>query len=98
MDEREIKVVLGRKKNEPKKKREFSKMWLVGCLAVTVLFVSFSYILSFLDKNPVETLSAQIVQCLCTVDGVSFFGYNLQNSVRAYSQNKYTYKNNRSDT
>lgn len=97
MDEREIKVVLGSKK-EAKKKREFSKMWLIGCLSVTVIFVSFSYILSAFDKNPVESLSAQIVQCLCTVDGVSFFGYNIQNSVRAYSQNKYTYKNNRSDT
>lgn len=97
MDEREIKVVLGSKKEE-KKKREFSKMWLIGCLSVTVIFVSFSYILSAFDKNPVESLSAQIVQCLCTVDGVSFFGYNIQNSVRAYSQNKYTYKNNRSDT
>lgn len=71
------------------KKMEFSQKWLLGCIFFTVLFTALSYVLSYLDKNPLEALSSQIIQCMCTVDGFSFIGYTVQNAVRAYCTDKY---------
>lgn len=72
------------------KKPEFSKRWLVAVVVVSTLFTAASYILSWMDKNPVENLSIAIVQIMWAVDGVCFIGYNAQNSIRAYSQNKFS--------
>ena len=44
-------------KDKPnKKKLEFSQKWLIGCIIISVIFTSMSYILSWFDKNPVESL------------------------------------------
>lgn len=71
------------------KKPEFSKRWLVVIVMVSTIFTATSYILSWMDKNPVENLSIAIVQIMWAVDGVCFVGYNVQNSIRAYSRNKF---------
>lgn len=76
-----------------KNKMEFSKKWLIGCIVFSVLFTCASYILSAFDKNPVESLSAQIVQSVWAMDGICFVGYNIQNCVRAHSLNKYVENN-----
>lgn len=72
-----------------KKKIEFSKKWLIGCIIISLFFTTLSYILAFLDKNTVETLSASILEMLWGASGISFIGYVLQNSVRAFSANKF---------
>lgn len=76
--------------NQPTKtKVEFSKKWLVGCALFTIGFVAMSYVLSFFDKNPLESLASTIITTMCTVDATSFTGYIVQNCVRAYSENKF---------
>ncbi len=72
-----------------KKKSEFSKRWLIGCIVVSCVFTAASYILSLLDKQPLETLSSVIVETLWGTSGISFVGYALQNSVRAYTSSKF---------
>lgn len=76
--------------SKPKRKRktEFSKLWLMGVFSATMIFISASYILSALDKNPVEGLSSTIAGAFLTTDAISFFGYNLQNIGRALSRRK----------
>lgn len=71
------------------KKMEFSKKWLIGCISVSILFTSFSYVLALMDKNPVQELSIAINQLLWGTSGISFIGYTIQNFMRAYSKNKY---------
>lgn len=68
---------------------EFSKKWLIGCIVISVFFTLLSYVLAFFDKNPVESLSTEIIRTIWLADGVCFVGYNFQNSVRAFSKNKY---------
>lgn len=72
-----------------KKRSEFSKKWLRGCIITSVVFTAASYILSFFDKQPLETLSSTIIETLWGTSGVSFVGYALQNSVRAYTASKF---------
>lgn len=91
-DEKKAKPVSQPEKKK-KKKMEFSKKWLIGCIIFSVLFTCTSYILSAFDKNPVESLSAQIVQSVWAMDGICFVGYNIQNCVRAHSLNKYVENN-----
>lgn len=90
LTEKEINEILeAANKRKPKKKMEFSKKWLLGCALFTVVFITLSYVLAAFDKNPLESLSSEIIRVLGAVDGISFAGYNLQNSVRAYSVDKY---------
>ena len=74
---------------EPRKKRQFSKVWLVACIVISLIFTATSYILAAFDKNPVSDLSAVIVETLWGASGTSFVGYALQNCVRAYTSAKF---------
>lgn len=78
-----------KKPTKRRKKREFSKCWLIVCIIISIVFTATSYILSAFDKNPVETLSGIIVETLWGASGVSFIGYALQNSVRAFTASKF---------
>lgn len=83
------------KKSNPKKKKlEFAQKWLIGCIIISVVFTSMSYILSWFDKNPVESLSITIIQTLWSSTGFSFAGYTILNSVRAFTGSKYGIPNN----
>ena len=68
---------------------EFSKTWLIWCVIISIIFSLLSYILAFFDKNTVESLSATIIETLWGTSGISFVGYVLQNSVRAYTSSKF---------
>ena len=83
------------KKVKPKKKKlEFAQKWLIGCMIISVVFTSLSYILSWFDKNPVEGLSMTIIQTLWSSTGVSFAGYTILNSVRAVTGSVWGIPNN----
>ena len=71
------------------KKVEFSKKWLIGCIALSLIFTAASYVLAFFDKNPVSELSIAIVETMWGTSGVSFVGYVIQNSVRAFTASKF---------
>jgi predicted permease len=71
------------------KKIEFSKKWLIGCIAISLIFTAASYVLAFFDKNPVSELSIAIVEVMWGTSGVSFVGYVIQNSVRAFTASKF---------
>ncbi len=74
------------KKPKPKKKKkqhEFMQKMLIILIFVSIVFTSFSYILSYFDKNPVEQLSIEIIRTLWLVDGVGIGAYAMQNSMRA---------------
>lgn len=75
-------------------KLEFSKIWLIMCGAITFLCCAVSYILAFCGLDTVQDLSIALVQTLLAVDGASFAGYIFQNSVRAFSEDKYGRPNN----
>ena len=82
-------------KDKPKKKKlEFAQKWLIGCMIISVVFTSMSYILSWFDKNPVESLSITIIQTLWSSTGVSFAGYTVLNSVRAVTGSVWGIPNN----
>ena len=82
-------------KDKPKKKKlEFAQKWLIGCMIISVVFTSLSYILSWFDKNPVEGLSMTIIQTLWSSTGVSFAGYTILNSVRAVTGSVWGIPNN----
>lgn len=76
------------KKRRKKKKTEFSKKWLVACITASIAYTAASYVLAAFDKQPLETLSATIVETLWGASGVSFIGYALQNSARAFAFRK----------
>lgn len=82
------------KLTKDKKKLEFAQKWLIGCMIISVVFTSLSYILSWFDKNPVEGLSMTIIQTLWSSTGFSFAGYTILNSVRAFTGSKYGIPNN----
>lgn len=77
------------KKTKRRKKREFSKIWLVSCIVISVIFTTTSYILAAFDKNPVSELSAAVLDVMWGAAGVSFLGYAVQNCARAYTSSKY---------
>ncbi len=81
-----MKIVLEPKKT---KKREFSKIWLASCITLSVIVTAASYILAAFDKNPVSELATAVIDSLWGTSGVSFIGYALQNSVRAYTASKF---------
>lgn len=70
-------------------KMEFSKKWLCGCIIISIVYTTFSYVLAWFDKNAVETLTVEIIETLWGASGVSFVAYALQNSVRAFTASKY---------
>lgn len=100
-----IKVDFNKKKNKvkkvkdkPKKKKlEFAQKWLIGCMVISVVFTSLSYILSWFDKNPVESLSMTIIQTLWSSTGFSFAGYTVLNSVRAVTSSVWGLPNYNND-
>lgn len=77
---------------KPKKRRknkvEFSKKWLIVCISASVIYTAASYVLAAFDKQPLEALSAAIIETLWGASGVSFVGYALQNSARAFAFRK----------
>ena len=77
------------KQKEPSTKMEFSKKWLIGCMIISIVYTTFSYVLAWFDKNAVETLTVEIIETLWGASGVSFVAYALQNSVRAFTASKY---------
>ena len=95
-----FKVSFERNPRKPKKKTEFSKKWLVACIVTSVAFTAASYILSAFDKNPLETLSGVIIETLWGASGVSFIGYAVQNSARAFAFKKLNFneKENENDS
>ena len=74
-----------------KKKLEFTQKWLIGCGILTFVFLSMSFIWSMLGYDPLQDLSAAIVQTTLSLDGISVGAYALQNSVRAYSADRWGY-------
>ena len=72
-----------------KKKMEFSKKWLIGCIIISIVYTTFSYILAWFDKNTVETLTVEIIETLWGTSGISFVSYALQNCVRSFTASKY---------
>ena len=87
-------------RKKPKKKTEFSKKWLVACIATSVVFTAASYVLSAFDKQPLEALSGTIIETLWGASGVSFIGYAVQNSARAFAFKKLNFneKENENDS
>ena len=74
---------------KPKKKKrslQFSKTWLIGCITISLVYTTLSYVLAFLDKSTVESLSMTIIETLWNTTGGSFAAYALQNCVRAVAQ------------
>lgn len=65
-------------KKHNKTKMEFSKKWLIGCIIISIVYTTFSYVLAWFDKNAVENLSATILEILWGTSGISFVGYTLQ--------------------
>ena len=74
---------------QKKKKMEFSKKWLLGCIIISIVYTTFSYILAWFDKNTVETLTVEIIETLWGTSGISFVSYALQNCVRSFTASKY---------
>lgn len=72
-----------------KKKMEFSKKWLIACIAISLFYTTLSYILAWFDKNTVETLTIEVLNLLWGTSGVSFCGYAIQNCVRAFTSSKF---------
>lgn len=72
-----------------KNKLEFSKKWLIACVVISLFYTSLSYLYGWFDKNTLETLSVEIIEILWGTSGISFVGYVLQNSVRAYTASKF---------
>ena len=70
-------------------KMEFSKKWLIGCIIISIVYTTFSYILAWFDKNTVETLTVEIIETLWGTSGISFVSYALQNCVRSFTASKY---------
>ena len=76
-------------KKHNKTKMEFSKKWLLGCIIISIVYTTFSYILAWFDKNTVETLTVEIIETLWGTSGISFVSYALQNCVRSFTASKY---------
>lgn len=72
-----------------KQKMEFSKKWLIGCILISIIYTTFSYVLAWFDKNTVETLTVEIIETLWGASSISFAGYVLQNCVRSFTASKY---------
>lgn len=71
------------------KKLEFMQKIVLTAVIISVIFTAASYILSAFDKNPIETLSAEIIRTLWGTSGVGVGAYALQNCVRAVTGSKW---------
>lgn len=80
-----------------KKKVEFSKKWLIGCMTISCVFCIASFVFAWFDKNSVSEISIAIVQTLLGTSGVSFASYCVQNSVRAWTATKMQNNDNSGD-
>ena len=78
-----------RKQKKQGTKMEFSKKWLIGCIIISIVYTTFSYVLAWFDKNAVETLTVEIIETLWGASSISFAGYVLQNCVRSFTASKY---------
>ena len=81
--------MLKAQKYKQQKKIEFSKKWLIGCIIISIVYTTFSYVLAWFDKNAVETLTVEIIETLWGASSISFAGYVLQNCVRSFTASKY---------
>lgn len=72
-----------------KTKTEFSKKWLIACVAISIFYTSLSYVFAWFDKNALESLSTEIIEVLWGTSGISFVGYAIQNCCRAYTASKF---------
>ena len=77
------------KQKKSSMKMEFSKKWLIGCIIISIVYTTFSYVLAWFDKNAVETLTVEIIETLWGASSISFAGYVLQNCVRSFTASKY---------
>ena len=77
------------KQKKPSTKMEFSKKWLIGCIIISIVYTTFSYVLAWFDKNAVEALTVEIIETLWGASSISFTGYVLQNCVRSFTASKY---------
>lgn len=68
---------------QEKKKLEFMQKAVISTLVIAIFYTSLSYLLSFLDKNPVEQLTITIVQFVWGAVITSFLAYMTQNCMRA---------------
>ena len=59
---------------KPINKMEFSKKWLIGCIIISIVYTTFSYVLAWFDKNAVETLTVEIIETLWGASSISFAG------------------------
>ena len=85
---RKLKMIQNKQK-KPSAKMEFSKKWLIGCIIISIVYTTFSYVLAWFDKNTVETLTVEIIETLWGASSISFAGYVLQNCVRSFTASKY---------
>ena len=76
-------------KKRNKKKPQFSKVWLISCIIISLVYTTASYVLAAYDKSALEELSKAIIETLWGTSGVSFVGYVIQNSVRAFTSSKF---------
>ena len=81
--------IIQNKQKKPSTKMEFSKKWLIGCIIISIVYTTFSYVLAWFDKNAVETLTVEIIETLWGASSISFAGYVLQNCVRSFTASKY---------
>lgn len=81
-----------------KKHLEFSQKWLIGFAVFTMICVGLSYLFSVLGLDTLENLSITIVQVCIGGVAVQFLGYNAQNSVRAFSADKYGISTNKEES
>lgn len=73
------------KPKKKKKRLEFMQKVVLIALTLPYIWVTFSYILAYLEKsNPLENLSGYVV----TVPIAAIIGYITQNSVRSSTENK----------
>lgn len=86
------------KQKSKKKKLEFFQKCLMFLIIISVIFTSLSYILSWFDKNPVETLSITIIQTLWSSTGIGFIAYSALHSVRAVTSSVWGIPNDNSIT
>lgn len=83
---------------DKKKPLEFSQKWLIGCGIATVGAVLLSFLFSALQLNALESLSSTVVTVFGSIAGASVVAYGTQNSVRAYSADKYGISTNKSES
>ena len=75
--------------SKKKKTLEFSQKYVLSAGLAMFLFALLSFLMSSLGKETLENLSIEMVRMFGNVAAIAFAGYNVQNSVRAVSYDKY---------